>query len=535
MFRSQEQHNFSAIVSQHMTKPDGPLLLEGATGLGKTRAYLAAIMQAAAQGRRIVVAVPSHQLIDQLLTSSDLQATLPTGVQVAAFRPRHWYDTPAHYRAERDHVMAAQIMLCTSAAVIIDQQLRGGYNGATLRDYLVFDEADQLPNAAALQSDCTINAAQLQALGIQADHAAQAVTKVLQQQGLEPEVRATALLMQEAMDAPARFYKVGLTEDGGVALYHKMPGRLLKRTANLSHVAFISATLTVGGRFDDFIRAMGIAKISDLSCAIEPTHHGKLEFEVADVEVYSPEWLLLVQATVTQRQTLGPVLVVTPSHELTEFLGHALPQATVRGKDETASQAAARMGSSQVLIAAGAWAGLDTPIAWTTVVVPRIPYERLVVLDGEVESSFLDTRNTAVRRMRQVAGRGLRSPEAKCKLYVLDGRYSQIAAFVPQRFQGAWSSRGFIEGGRVQLTLSKIERDTTVRRKALSNYGMRCMACGFEPKTANQLDVHHLNPVALGGERITSMADVAVLCANCHRLAHSRHPPLPIDALQTLL
>jgi Rad3-related DNA helicase len=300
-------------------------------------------------------------------------------------------------------------------------------------------------------------------------------------------------------------------------------------------VAFISATLTIGGRFDDFKRAMGIVNASDLSCAIEPVHHGKLDFEVADVEVNSPEWLALVQATVTQRQTLGPVLVVTPSHALAELLSNALPHATVRGKDETASQAAARMGSSQVLIAAGAWAGLDTPTAWATVVVPRIPYERPVVLDGEVESSFLDTRNTAVRRMRQVAGRGLRSPEAVCKLYVLDSRYGNIAAFVPQRFQGAWQNRGFLEGGRIELTLSKAERDPAVRKKALSHYGMQCMACGFQPKTANQLDVHHLNPVALGGERITSLADVAVLCANCHRLAHSEQPPLAVDALRALL
>lgn len=535
MFRSQAQSNYSAIIRQHMAQPDGPLLLEGATGLGKTRAYLAAIMQAAALGRRVTVALPSHQLIDQLLASSDLQATLPIGVQVAAFRPARWYDTPEQFRVAREQAMAAQVLLCTSAAVIIDQQLHGSYNGVTLRDYVVFDEADQLPDAAALQSDCSISAMQLQALGIKADATAQAVAEVLQHKGLEPEVRAAALLLQEALDTPAWFYKAGMTDDGDLALHHKMPGRLLKRTANLNHVAFISATLTIGGRFDDFKRAMGISKISDLSCAIEPTDHGKLEFEVANVEVNSPEWLALVKSTVTQRQTLGPVLVVTPSHALAELLGSALPQATIRSKDETASQAAARMGNSQVLIAAGAWAGLDTPIAWATVVVPRIPYERPVVLDGEVESSFLDARNTTVRRMRQVAGRGLRSPNATSKLYVLDGRYDNIAAFVPQRFQGAWQNRRFLEGGRVELTLSKIERDPAVRTKALRHYGMQCMACGFQPKTTNQLDVHHLKPVALGGERITSLADVAVLCANCHRLAHSQQPPLAVDALKALL
>lgn len=59
----------------------------------------------------------------------------------------------------------------------------------------------------------------------------------------------------------------------------------------------------------------------------------------------------------------------------------------------------ARMGSNTVLIAAGAWAGLDTPSHWASVVVPRIPFERPVVLDAQVESNFLDARNAALRRM----------------------------------------------------------------------------------------------------------------------------------------
>ena len=43
-------------------------------------------------------------------------------------------------------------MICTSASVIIDQRLDGHYNGVTQRDYLLFDEADQLADVAALQS-----------------------------------------------------------------------------------------------------------------------------------------------------------------------------------------------------------------------------------------------------------------------------------------------------------------------------------------------------------------------------------------------
>ena len=61
------------------------------------------------------------------------------------------------------------------------------------------------------------------------------------------------------------------------------------------------------------------------------------------------------------------------------------------------------------------------------------------------------------------------------------------------------------------------------------------MACGFVPRVDSQLDVHHLHPLADGGERLTALTDVAVLCANCHRLAHTTTPPIAIDALKTML
>ena len=82
--------------------------------------------------------------------------------------------------------------------------------------------------------------------------------------------------------------------------------------------------------------------------------------------------------------------------------------------DETTSEAAARMGPPQVLVAAGAWAGLDTPVQWKTVIVPRIPYTgphnlREFWYDDEEEfgsqvpdatSSFIDSNNAAARRLR---------------------------------------------------------------------------------------------------------------------------------------
>lgn len=425
-------------------------------------------------------------------------------------------------------------MLCTSASVIIDHRLGGSYNGSTLRDHLLFDEADQLPGAAALQTDAEINAEVVRALGLSSPTAGMVVAAVLSDKGLEPELRAAALLIQEAIDAPAWYQRVGITEDGGIALIHHLPGRLLKAVANRPAVSFVSATLTIGGQFEDFKRSLGIVQISPLSAVIEPELHGHLKFEVAELAVDTVEWWAKTVQMVCDTAMLGPTLVATPSHDLAQRLGAALPMATVRQPEETASQAAARMGDAQVLIAAGAWAGLDTPVRWRSIVVPKIPYQAPVVLDGKIESRFLDTRNAAVRRMRQVIGRGLRSPDAQCTIHILDARFKHIVSFVPQRFALAWQGRKtFAEGRPIEVTLSRYERDPAVRKAALAHYGKTCMACLFSPKVESQLDVHHLNPVS-EGERVTSLTDVAVLCANCHRLAHSETPPLSLESLRSL-
>jgi len=46
------------------------------------------------------------------------------------------------------------------------------------------------------------------------------------------------------------------------------------------------------------------------------------------------------------------------------------------------------------------------------------------------------------------------------------------------------------------------------------------------------IEVHHLRPVHTmkPGEK-TKLADLALLCSNCHRMAHRGRTPLPLVAL----
>ncbi|NCV40088.1 MAG: hypothetical protein EBW11_05930 [Betaproteobacteria bacterium] len=257
-------------------------------------------------------------LIEQLLKSSDVAAVVPKSVTIQAFLPRSRFESKQEYAAHKESARSAQIMLCTSASVMIDQRLRGEYNGSTIRDFIIFDEADQLPEAAALQSDCEITGKELAELGIKAISVKQAATEVLSKRDVPQEIRAIALLILEEIEEPAWYKSIGITDDGGIMLYHKLPGRLLKRIANQPNVSFISATLSIGGTFDDFKRSMGISHQSPLSGIVEPKQHGSLQFHVADLEVNSQEWLAAVLKSIAEARK--PCLVVTPSHDLAETL-----------------------------------------------------------------------------------------------------------------------------------------------------------------------------------------------------------------------
>jgi Rad3-related DNA helicase len=527
MFRSSEQQHFCTLVNKHMESPDAPLLIEGGTGLGKTRAYLAAI-----QNRRVAIVLPTHQLIDQMLDSSDLKAVGLTDVK--AFRPVRFFEARAEYERSREGAKAAQLLLCTAASVIIDQRLDGEYNGVTTdREYIIFDEADQLPDMAALQSDFRISQHDLTELGVKLVSPKQALIAILskKQRTVEPEIRAAARVMLEALEDPAWYHACGQDDQGGIALTHKLPGRLLKKISNRPTSAFVSATLSIAGKFDNFKMAMGIERESMLSTCIEPLVHGTLTFHTSSVEIETPEW---IEATVDAiNRSLKPTLVATSSHDLTQTLANRIHGAIARQSDETAADAALRIGPDGVLITAGAWAGLDTPVRWRSIVVPRIPYAKLELIDGDVTTSYLDARNTALRRLRQVIGRGLRTPNAVCDIYIVDGRYSRLEAFVPERFRSAWNARemSFKEGAKKEFVTSAAERDPRLRQAAIKKYGLVCMACGLIPKATSQIDVHHKNPIA-EGERQTTLQDVLLLCANCHRLAHTESPPLDLDALR---
>lgn len=479
MFRSNEQQRFHDVLAAHHGPP---LLLEGAAGLGKTRAIIAAAKTAGGAA----IAVPTRALARQMAESKDAAAV---GVHPVIYTPAREFASRVEYLAHRAACREAPLLICTHAAALIDVLADGLLLGLAERQMIVFDEADQLPSAASLQFDWTLAAEW-------------GLDEALRSEDIES--RAAARAISKAIASPKWYKKVGRDEDGNLRLVHQLPARMLRPLFDHPHLAFISATLSINGSFDDFRRALGLREVAAESTIVEPARHGVLTVRSMKLDVEADDFLDRAAAHIAQLE--GPALVITTSHDDAAALGERLPEATVRARPpETTGEAAARMTGS-VLIAAGAWAGLDTPIRWEHVVMLKVPYERPTSLDGHEVSRYVDSRNTALRRFRQGIARGLRTPDAECILHLLDARFErpEFKAAMPARFALAYFRRTAV----IEIRTAQ----GAFRRRMFNRWGGRCVVTGCD--VPEMLDAAHAG--AKGGWR-TNHTEGWLLRADLHR------------------
>ncbi|WP_411110227.1 HNH endonuclease [Streptomyces sp. c-19] len=85
----------------------------------------------------------------------------------------------------------------------------------------------------------------------------------------------------------------------------------------------------------------------------------------------------------------------------------------------------------------------------------------------------------------------------------------------------------------VRLALHR-ERDRGLRNRKIQQVRklgqpIRCEACTFDfgvtygPIGADYIEVHHVTPLHVVGLSETRLEDLALLCANCHRMCHRSH------------
>jgi 5-methylcytosine-specific restriction enzyme A len=97
-------------------------------------------------------------------------------------------------------------------------------------------------------------------------------------------------------------------------------------------------------------------------------------------------------------------------------------------------------------------------------------------------------------------------------------------------FQGV-----FREGKLTYVLTNKHERNPNLRAASIQVHGTRCQVCGFSFSEVygslgdGFIEVHHLYPVSryTGEVNVSPSTDMAVVCANCHRMIH-RNPEKPL-------
>ncbi len=103
----------------------------------------------------------------------------------------------------------------------------------------------------------------------------------------------------------------------------------------------------------------------------------------------------------------------------------------------------------------------------------------------------------------------------------------------------------FSEGGKRIRTHLFVERNKTVIRKkkntVLKATGrLACEACGFDFRNTygglgkDFCEVHHRLPLSKKIQQ-TKLADLAIVCSNCHRIIHRQVPLLKVEKLKRML
>jgi len=99
------------------------------------------------------------------------------------------------------------------------------------------------------------------------------------------------------------------------------------------------------------------------------------------------------------------------------------------------------------------------------------------------------------------------------------------------------------EGGRRLVSHLQRERNRALveaKKAATLNAkdNLSCEACGFDFSTTyghlgeGFCEVHHLTPLSESGEAVTTtLADLAIVCSNCHRIIHRSDPMLSVAEL----
>lgn len=98
----------------------------------------------------------------------------------------------------------------------------------------------------------------------------------------------------------------------------------------------------------------------------------------------------------------------------------------------------------------------------------------------------------------------------------------------------------YMEGGAVDVTQTRYERNPHARNECLKHYGYICSVCDFDFNEIygdighEFIHVHHLTMVSSVGTKyeIDPIRDLRPVCPNCHAMIHRRKEPYSIEDLK---
>ncbi|MFB4308358.1 HNH endonuclease [Actinomadura sp. GTD37] len=150
---------------------------------------------------------------------------------------------------------------------------------------------------------------------------------------------------------------------------------------------------------------------------------------------------------------------------------------------------------------------------------------------------YKGTQTRGGRKTRQVIDAFLANPQ---KMLAAADRITEVLNSGDDRIRDAIATPGSdenevtaLEGRSLERVHRYRERDHGLRQKKIKNVlssggELSCEVCGFDfTKVYGEhgdgyIEVHHVVPLHEAGEAKTSLSDLALLCANCHRMSHRR-------------
>lgn len=143
-----------------------------------------------------------------------------------------------------------------------------------------------------------------------------------------------------------------------------------------------------------------------------------------------------------------------------------------------------------------------------------------------------------------VSGKGITENEVNI---ILEHGINSIQTFQESLIGFTDDDEGFPEGKRVLKQHLKRERNPKIieiaKERFLKRYGkLFCQVCGFDFKKTygeigeGYIEGHHTKPISeMDENEKTRVEDIALVCANCHRMLHRKRPWITIDNLIELL